>query len=113
MPYNNDMKKVVSLVLIAALSLLMLAVAACGGVKPTRLTVTKDPDTIKVVQVQGQGLHLLPVLRPLGPLLPALRLPLSRLLRLPKLHLPVPPRLQQTQSPARRAKRKRRRVLER
>ena len=52
MPYNNNMKKVVSLVLIAALSLLMLAVAACGGVKPTRLTVTKDPDTIKVVQGQ-------------------------------------------------------------
>lgn len=52
MPYNNDMKKVVSFALIAALLLLMLVLVACGGAHPTKLTVTKDPDTIRVVQGQ-------------------------------------------------------------
>ena len=51
MPYNNDMKKIVWIALIiVAVSALFFVLAACGGAEPTKLTVTKAPDTLKVIQ---------------------------------------------------------------
>ena len=53
MLYNNSMKKLFSVVLILVLSLALLcAFTACKKAKPTKLTVTKTPDTVKVVQGQ-------------------------------------------------------------
>ena len=57
MPYNNDMKKILSFTLIAAVLLvLLLAFVACGSAKPTKLTVTKEPDSVKVIQGQEADL---------------------------------------------------------
>lgn len=51
MLYNMDMKKTVSIVLIiAVVSALFFVLVACGGAEPTKLTVTKAPDTLKVIQ---------------------------------------------------------------
>ena len=45
------MKKIVWIALIiVAVSALFFVLAACGGAKPTKLTVTKAPDTLKVIQ---------------------------------------------------------------
>ena len=53
MSYNMDMKKIFWTILIATFVLVSLfAFTACGGAKPTKLTVTQAPDTIKVVQGQ-------------------------------------------------------------